>query len=85
MANYKIFIKKSAEKEIRKLEINVRRRVVNRIHKLATQPRGSGTEKLSSREAYRVRVGVYRIVYTIQDNILIVEVIKVAHRREVYR
>jgi len=84
-ASYRVLIKASAEKEIRLLPKGVRRRVVQKIAALSLLPRPPGCEKLSGRSAYRVRVGSYRIVYSVVDSQLIVEVVRVAHRREVYR
>lgn len=83
--SYEIKIKRSAEKEIKSLSSEVRSRVIKAILGLADEPRPRGCEKLSGREAYRVRVGQYRIVYSIFDEILVVEIVRVAHRREVYR
>jgi len=83
--SYEILIRRSAEKEIRDLPRDVRGRVVGRIRALASIPRPAGCEKLTGRDAYRVRVGLYRIIYTIEDRRLVIEVVRVAHRREVYR
>ena len=85
MAAYSVLIKRSAEKEIASLPPDARRRVVQRIRALTEDPRPHGCEKLSATESYRVRVGSYRIVYTIQARHLVVHVVRVAHRREVYR
>ena len=83
--SYEILIRRSAEKEIRDLPIGARARVVARIRALAETPRPPGCEKLSGRDAYRIRVGEYRVIYTIADRILVVEVVRVAHRKDVYR
>ena len=86
MPGYRIEVKKSAAEEIRAIgRKQDRQRVVDRIAALADDPRPPGCAKLSGREAYRVRQGAYRIVYTIADDVLIVEVVKVGHRRDVYR
>ena len=86
MAKYRILIKTSATKEIQKISNrNDRRRVVRRIQDLADDPRPRGCEKLSGGERYRVRQGVYRIVYSIEDDRLIIHVVKVGHRKDVYR
>ena len=86
MANYRIELKRSAAKEVEKLkDKSVRKQVVARIQKLAEDPRPPGCEKLSGSEHYRVRQGQYRIVYSIFDDLVLVEVVKVGHRREVYR
>ena len=84
-ASYKIRILPSAEKEIRSLERVHRIRVVRAIKKLARDPRPPGCQKLSREDHFRIRVGMYRIVYRIEGDLLIVEIIKVGHRREVYR
>jgi mRNA interferase RelE/StbE len=84
--SYSLLIKRSAEKELKKLPAGDLRRVVDRIHDLAQQPRPSGCEKLSGEvERYRVRQGDYRIVYGIDDAARLIEVVKIGHRREVYR
>jgi len=85
MASYEIVFKKSVAKDLRALPRQDVRRILSRIRALAGDPRPPGCEKLSGRELYRIRQGVYRIVYAIADTRLIVEVIKVAHRREAYR
>ncbi|MDJ0761547.1 MAG: type II toxin-antitoxin system RelE/ParE family toxin [Myxococcota bacterium] len=83
--SYEINIKRSAEKEIKSLSTKIRQRVIHAILNLAENPRPRGCEKLSQREAYRIRVGRYRIVYSVFDRILVVEIVRVAHRKEVYR
>lgn len=86
VASYKVFIKPSAVKEIEAIDrISDRRRIVRRIQGLAHEPRPPGCEKLSGQGKYRVRQGDYRIVYAIEDETLILSVVKVGHRREVYR
>jgi mRNA interferase RelE/StbE len=85
MASYKIEIKKSAQKEIQKLPDLDMKRIVKKIESLATNPRGPDSKKLSSEERYRVRVGQYRILYEIYDDVLVVMVVKIAHRKDVYR
>ena len=83
---YRVEIKRSAAKEIRSISRKKdRQRVVARIEALADDPRPSGCTKLSGREAYRIRQGAYRVVYTVADEVLVVEVVKVGHRRDVYR
>ncbi|MFQ5570580.1 MAG: type II toxin-antitoxin system RelE/ParE family toxin [Rhodothermales bacterium] len=83
---YRIEIKRSAAKEIEDItRLRDRQRVVARIKRLAADPRPAGCTKLSVQEAYRVRQGDYRIIYTISDEVLVVEVIRVGHRRDVYR
>ena len=80
-------LKKSAAREIEALPTKrERQRIVDRIQALAFDPRPKGSEKLASHEdRYRIRQGRYRIVYAIHDDVLTVVVVKVAHRKEVYR
>ncbi len=85
MASYSLRIKRSAEKDIRSLPSDARGRVIARIKGLAENPRPTGATKLTGRDAWRLRVGSYRIVYVYEDQMLIVEVVRVAHRRDVYR
>ncbi|MBX3304604.1 MAG: type II toxin-antitoxin system RelE/ParE family toxin [Nitrospira sp.] len=85
-ALYSVVIKHSAEKDPRAVPLSDLKRVIDRIRGLAQQPRLSGYEKLSGEsERYRIRQGDYRIVYGIADAALRVDVVKVGHRREVYR
>jgi len=83
--SYETLIRRSAEKEIRALPHDARSRVVAGIRALSDEPRPAGCEKLSGREACRIRVGSYRVVCAIEDRVLTVEVVRVAHRREAYR
>lgn len=85
MASYSVRIKRSAAKEIEALQRRDRTRVIERIGALATDPRPAGAEKLSNEERYRARQGNYRILYEIVDRELIVTVVRVGHRRDVYR
>ncbi len=85
MANYSPLIKPSAAKEIEAIPKRDRRRIVAKIRSLSSDPRPPGCEKLSGHDQYRVRQGNYRILYEIHDLDLIVVVVKVGHRREVYR
>jgi mRNA interferase RelE/StbE len=83
---YKVSIKNSALKEIQQIPKAFRVKIIEAIDSLAVNPRPNGVKKLESfRNSYRVRVGQYRIVYEIEDDKLIVEVVKVGNRKEVYR
>jgi mRNA interferase RelE/StbE len=83
---YRIEIQRSAEKELAVLASTLQARIFKAIDGLAADPRPNGCKKLSgAKNAYRVRVGEYRIVYEIYDGVLVVIIIRVAHRREVYR
>lgn len=85
MARYSVLIKRSAEKEIAALAADVRRLVVLRIQALASDPRPAGSQKLSGEDKYRIRQGSNRVVYTIEDAIVTVTVVRVAHNSDVYR
>lgn len=86
MARYKLRIKKSAAKELEAISRKVdRQRIVARIEALADDPRPAGCMKLSGSERYRIRQGPYRIVYAIEDEQLVVYVVKIGDRKNVYR
>ena len=87
MAEYRLRIKPSASKELDAVgSKRDRQRLVNRIQALATDPRPPGFDKLAGAVSlFRVRQGQYRIVYTIDDGERTVNVIRIGHRREVYR
>jgi mRNA interferase RelE/StbE len=85
MAAYSILFKESVRKDVEGIPVKDLQRIMEHIGMLAEDPRPPGSEKLSSQERYRIRQGNYRIIYSIQDNELTVWVVKVAHRREVYR
>jgi mRNA interferase RelE/StbE len=86
VAKYRILIKPSAVKDIEAISLKKdRRRIVDRISKLAENPRPPGCEKLSGQDKYRVRQGRYRIVYSIEDQDLVVYVVKVSHRKDINR
>jgi len=94
MAKYKITIKKSAAKELSDIPKKDLPKIVKLIQTLAQNPpprllvedkSGGGPQKLSRKEQYRVRQGNYRIVYSVDDKVLAVDVVKIGHRREVYR
>jgi mRNA interferase RelE/StbE len=84
MASYKITIKRSAAKELEKIVLPDRKRIVEKILLLADDPRPLGCKKISGQEKYRLRQGDYRVLYEIQDDILIITVVKIGHRRDVY-
>jgi len=85
VASYKLLIKPSAVKELEALPAKDRRRLVVRLKKLSSDPRPPGSEKLSGHDLYRIRQGNYRVLYSVDDLALVVLVIKIGHRREVYR
>jgi len=85
MARYNIVFKASVRKDLRKIPKQDVRRIMTRIESLADDPRPPQAEMLTGDDKYRIRQGNYRILYTIEDNTLVVCVVKVGHRREVYR
>ena len=85
MAKYKITIKKSAAKELADIPKKDLPKIVKRIQALAQNPRPDDSKRLSRKEQYRVRQGDYRIVYSVDDKVMAVEIVKIGHRREVYR
>jgi len=85
MARYELRVKPSVAKDLRGIPKADVKRILSRMQALCDDPRAPGCEKLSGAELYRVRQGVYRIVYEIHDSWVVVEVIRVGHRGEVYR
>jgi mRNA interferase RelE/StbE len=86
VARYSILIKASAVREIEGISSRRDcRRVVDRIASLAEDPRPRGCEKLSGREIYRIPQGPFRILYTVHDDHLLIHVVKVGHRKDIYR
>lgn len=84
MANYKLVVKKSVAKDLRSIPNKDVNRILQCIDALRETPRPTGSEKLSGQERYRIRQGVYRIIYAVTDEQLIVTVVKVGHRKLVY-
>ena len=85
MAGYKIEIKKSAAKELEKIQEKDRSRIIEKIFSLAEDPRPPQSKKLSGEEKYRIRQGVYRVLYQIHDEVVTVVVVKAGHRKNVYQ
>ena len=87
MASYKVLIKPSAAREIEAVgQKGDRQQIVTRIRSLARDPRPFGSEKLSGREdLYRLRVGRYRVLYSVGNAELVVLIVRVGHRKDVYR
>lgn len=85
MARYEISIKKSAVKELEDIPKKELQKIIKRIRTLSSHPRPQGSQKLSHGEQYRIRKGDYRIIYSVQDDDLTVHIIKVGHRKEIYR
>lgn len=85
MAKYKLVFKKSVAKDLRPIPNKDVARILQRIETLQENPRPIGCEKLSGQERYRIRQGVYRIIYEVTDMQLIVTVVKISHQKQVYK
>lgn len=84
--SYTVQLAPAAKRQLRKLDRSIQERVVRGLDKLEKDPRPPGVEKMEGDEStYRIRMGEYRIVYEIRDKVLVVLVLKVGHRREIYR
>jgi mRNA interferase RelE/StbE len=85
MDEYKVFFKASVEKDLRRIPGKDTRSILQSIKALSLDPRPQGCEKLTGQDRYRLRYGSYRIVYSVQDYELTVWIVKIAHRKDVYR
>jgi mRNA interferase RelE/StbE len=85
MARYSLLFKESVAKDLRRIPRQDVQRILERIGQLAEDPRPPGARKLSGEEKYRLRIGMYRVLYTVEDTIVIVVIVKVGNRRDVYR
>ena len=84
MSRYKIELRPAAARALRKLDPQVARRIQAAIALLAEDPRPPASRPLRGRPAWRVRVGDYRIIYTIEDDVLLVVIVTLGHRRDIY-
>lgn len=84
VSGFQIELRPAAVRALKKLDPPVRRRIQGAIALLATDPRPPAARKLQGRDALRVRVGDYRIIYTVEDDVLLVVVVTLGHRRDVY-
>ena len=82
---YKVTLKRSAEKELDSLSDVLRRRITDKLLSLEVDPHPRGSKKLLGQQAYRLRVGDYRVLYEVDDAAALVTVFAVGHRRDVYR
>jgi len=85
MARYRLEFRRSVSKDLRAIPKKDIRRILERIEALPSNPRPAGCEKLSGLERYRIRQGRYRILYEIIDDRLLITVVKIGHRRSVYK
>ena len=85
MAPYKIIIRKSVSRDIKRIPKKDVQRILKAVKTLSQNPRPPQSKKLSREEKYRLRCGAYRVLYEIQDEQLVVCVVRVRHRKDVYR
>ena len=85
MASYRLVFKNSVAKDLRPIPNKDVTRILQRMEALKENPRPVGSEKLSGQERYRIRLGVYRIIYEVVDQLLVVTVVKVGHRKQIYK
>ncbi len=85
MARYKLCFNSSVAKDLRKISKKDIQRILKRIEALADDPNPVGAEMLTGDHRYRIRQGSYRILYTIEDDVLTVCIVKIGHRKEIYR
>ena len=86
MKEYKIFWKKSAYKELSFLPVNTYSKILEIVSKLIYEPRPIKSKKLFTLENhYRIRIGDYRLIYSISDDKLIIEIIRIGHRKDIYK
>jgi mRNA interferase RelE/StbE len=82
---YRVIVTPAADRAVAKLPGQIRERIAERLRALADNPRPVGSIKLAGEDLYRIRVGDYRIIYSIEDDRLVILVVDVGHRREIYR
>lgn len=82
---YRIEILRSAQKQLAKIDQVAQKRIINAVYELAENPRPTGCKKLSGRPAWRIRVGEYRVIYEIHDNRLLVLIVAMGSRKDIYR
>ena len=85
MANYKLIFKQSVAKDLRSIPKQDVIKILKRIESLTSEPLPTGSEKLSGQQRYRIRQGNYRILYEIEEQLVYITIVKVGHRRDVYR
>lgn len=83
--SYRIEIDPPARRALSKLPTQITTRIIRRLEALAENPRGMGAVKLSGHNAYRVRVGEYRIIYAVMDDRMLILIVDLGHRRDIYR
>ncbi len=82
---YTINILRRAQRKLSKIDLRSQTRIIEAIRSLSTTPRPSGCKKLSGRPAWRIRIGSYRVIYEIQENLLLILIVEIGDRKDVYR
>ncbi len=82
---FQIEILRSAQKSLSQIQSQDQERIIEAIRSLADEPRPHGCKKLSGRDAWRIRVGNYRVIYEIRESKLVVLIVDIGHRKEIYR
>ncbi|MCH8511379.1 MAG: type II toxin-antitoxin system RelE/ParE family toxin [Kiritimatiellae bacterium] len=85
MASYSVEFAANVRKDFRKIPAADAEKILTKIHELTSTPRPIGSRKLKGEELYRIRIGMCRVVYEIEENRLVVLVVRVKHRKDVYR
>jgi len=84
MTKYTIQLSRKAEKQLDKLSNHIAEPILEAIGALSSEPRPSGCKKLKGRDGYRIRQGKYRIIYDVFDDVLVVDIITIGHRKDIY-
>lgn len=84
MANYLVQLSRKAQKQLDKLPDSIADPLIRAISALEDDPRPSGSKKLKGRDGYRIRIGNYRVIYTVINSLLVVEVVTLGHRKDIY-
>ena len=85
MSNYAIVLSKKAQKQLDKLPDNIAEPILDAISLLENEPRPTGCKKLQSRDGYRIRIGNYRVIYEVYDTELVIDVVTLGHRKDIYK
>ena len=85
MSNYTIVLSKKAQKQLDKLPDNIAEPIFEAISLLENEPRPTGCKKLQGRDGYRIRIGNYRVIYEVYDTELVIDVVTLGHRKDIYK
>jgi len=85
MAKYKLELTKTAQKDLKKLDTQILNRILPKIKSLEDEPYPNGVKKLVTGDGYRIRIGDYRIVYDVYEDLILVKIMKIGHRKDIYK